>query len=74
MNITRYFRAMPSGPPRVEKFDRHEFVAGQAVQRGGQRFPGLHEDEILAGVETGRAQQQRKSQMLGAKDLSRADA
>ena len=45
---------------RVEIFDRHQFVAGQAVQGGAQGFLTLYKDEILAGVETGRAQQQWK--------------
>src|SRR5277367_4438187 len=54
---------------RVEIFDRHQFVARQAIQGGGQGFSSLNKDEILAGVETGRAQQQWKPQMLGAEEI-----
>ncbi len=62
MNITRYFRAIPSGPARIEVFDRQGIAARQRRRGLGQIVRGLDTDEKLAGVVAGRAQQKRKSQ------------
>ena len=64
MIITRYFRANPSAPARVQVLDRQQFIARQ--RRGGLEQIGAPFDpnEMLAGMEAGRTQQQREPEFL----------